>query len=377
MHFCKHKEKSFKFEVSSFKGVIRLRCSDKKIIFHDLIRGKIGFDPAQIGDIVIAKDEQSPLYHFAVVVDDYESKITHVIRGEDHISNTPKQIMISEALEFPLPQYAHMTLTLAPDKTKLSKRHGATSIREYREIGYLPEAMVNFMAFLGWNPGTKKEIFSLDELITEFSIERMQKSAAIFNIEKLNWFNAYYIKKASLKKLTELCIPYLIQDKLIEPIWGQEMVAGQARFPFETMGYKIVATGETINFNYLQQIIKLEQERLKKLSEIGELTAFFFQEPEYDKELLRWKDMADGEIKANIDKLYNISSKIKERDFTDAKLKDILMPIAEETGDRGKLLWPLRAALSGLKASPGPFELMAALGKEKALKRLKTAYNKL
>jgi glutamyl-tRNA synthetase len=380
IHFCRNKnEQNSKLKIKNLKltAVIRLKCPNKKIVFDDLIRGKIEFDSSLIGDIVIAKDKKSPLYNFAVVIDDYESKITHVVRGEDHISNTPKQIMISEALGLPLPQYAHMALTLAPDKTKLSKRHGATSIQEYKEMGYLPEAMVNFMAFLGWNPGTEKEIFSLDELIKEFSIERMQKSAAIFNIEKLNWFNAYYIKKAPLKKLTELCIPYLIQDKLIEPIWGQEMVAGQARFPFETMGYKITSSEEPINFNYLQQIVKLEQERLKKLSVIGELAKFFFEEPKYDKELLRWKDMANEEIKANIDKLYNILFKIKEKNFTDQKLKDILMPIAEETGDRGKLLWPLRAALSGLRASPGPFELMAAMGKEKALRRLKTAYNKL
>jgi len=366
VHFCSHKNES-EFKIKNLKlkipGVIRLKCSvEKDIEFDDLIRGKITFSPGQIGDIVIAKDEQTPLYHLAVVIDDYESKVTHVIRGEDHISNTPKQIMIQEALGLPVPQYAHITLTLAPDKTKLSKRHGATAIKEYREMGYLPEAIINFMALLGWNPGTEKEFFSLDELIKEFSIEKMQKSAAIFNIEKLNWFNAHYIKQKDLKELTNLCIPFLEKENLIKK---------------SDTKYLIPDTEEVVDFDYLLKIAELGKERMKKLSEIGKLTQFFFKEPEYDTELLNWKKMEKEEIKASLDKSYNILFEINEADFIGEKLKEKLMPEAEKMGDRGALLWPLRVALTGLKASPPPFEVLEALGKEKALERLKTAIGKL
>ncbi len=385
VHFCVNKnepELKTKNEKRKTDGVIRLKCdTNKKIKFHDLIRGEIEFDSSLIGDIVIAKDKQTPLYNFAVVIDDYESNITHVIRGEDHISNTPKQIMIIEALGLPIPQYAHIALTLAPDKTKLSKRHGATAIQEYKEMGYLPEALINFMAFLGWNPGTEKEIFSLDELIKEFSIERMQKSSAIFNMEKLDWFNAHYIKNTPLEKLTELCLPYLLQPSLraIRQLAESEAIPREATrllrrlSPPRNDKFEIIATNEIVDFNYLKKIIGLEQKRMKKLSEIGELTKFFFQEPEYNAELLKWKDMTNQEIKDILDKLYNLLSEIKDCDFNQDKLKDLLMPEANKEEDRGRFLWPLRASITGLKASPGPFEVLAALGKERALKRLKKA----
>jgi glutamyl-tRNA synthetase len=363
VHFCSHKnEPEFKIQNSKFKipGVIRLKCDvGKEIGFNDLIRGEIKFSPAQIGDIVIAKDEENPLYNFAVVVDDYESEITHVIRGEDHISNTPKQIMILEALGLPIPKYAHMALTLAPDKTKLSKRHGAVSINEYREMGYLPEALVNFMALLGWNPGTDKEIFLMEELIKEFSIERMQKSSAVFNIDKLDWFNSYYIRQKDISELTELCIPYLEKANLIKKISNFE--------------FRISNLEEDINIRWLQKAVELARERMRKLSEIGESSKLFFREPEYDIELLRWKKMTNGEIKEALDKAYNLLSGIKDEEYNKEKLEAVLMPEAKAMGDRGRLLWPLRASVSGLKASPGPFEIMGVLGKERALRRIKRA----
>ncbi len=365
VHFCEHKASVREtFSDQKTQAVIRLKCADKKIKFRDLIRGDIEFAPEQIGDIVIAKDEESPLYNLAVVIDDYETKITHVIRGEDHISNTPKQIMILEALGLPQPQYAHIPLTLAPDKTKLSKRRGATSIQEYREIGYLPEALINFMAFLGWNPGTEKEIFTLKELAREFALEQMQKSAAIFNIEKLDWFNGYHIRQTPLKELTKKCIPYLEKANLIQGVKN-------ARF-------KILSDNELINFGWLEGVVRLEQERMKKLSEIGELTKFFFQDKlTYDIELLHWKNATNQEIKNALDKLYNILSSVKPADFTANKLSTILMPEATKMEDRGRLLWPLRASITGLRASPGPFEVLSVLGKERALKRIKNALERL
>ncbi|MDQ2932939.1 MAG: glutamate--tRNA ligase, partial [bacterium] len=172
--------------------VIRFKNPKKKIIFTDLIRGEIEFDTTDLGDFVIAKSIDEPLYHLTVVVDDHEMEITHVIRGDDGISNTPRQILIQEGIGAKRPLYAHVPLILAADKSKLSGRHGAVAVSEYRNEGYLPEAIINFLALLGWNPGTDQELFTVEELIQQFDLEKVQKSGAIFNIEKLKWFNRQY-----------------------------------------------------------------------------------------------------------------------------------------------------------------------------------------
>jgi len=338
---------------SSPKGIIRFRCPDKKIKFNDLIKGELEFDGGLLGDISIAKDEQTPLYNFAVSVDDSEMKMSHIIRGEDHISNTPKQILILEALGLKHPQYAHLPLTLGTDKTKLSKRHGTVSVSRYKKEGYLPEALINFMVFLGWHPGSEKEIFSLKELKKEFLLKKINKSNAIFNIDKLNWYNGHYIRKMDLDKLTKLCMPYLPKNN---------------------------------NFEYTKKAVSLEQERLKKLSEIGDLTKFFFLDKlEYEPELLIWNPpasampkalragkMTSKQVKNNLEILQGKLSKMTK--FDQKTLRRVLMPLAKEYGV-GELLWPLRVALSGQKASPGPFEIMEVLGKEKTLKRIKEAIN--
>jgi len=355
--------------------VIRFKVPNEKIIVHDRIRGKVEFDSGLIGDIVIAKDLSTPLYNLAVVIDDFEMKINYIIRGEDHISNTPKQILLQKALGFPQLEYAHLPLILGPDRTKLSKRHGAMAVSEYKKQGYLPEALINFMCLLGWNPGTEREIFSLPSLIKEFSLERVQKGGAVFNIKRLDWFNGFYIRQKSLEKLTELCIPYLIKAKLLAPTEEQkEIINGLHKLQFKTTKYKILATKEVINFDKVQKIISAYQERLKKLSEIAELTDFFFKDKlEYNKELLRWKQMKDDEIKNSLEILEKIISKIKQEDFNKENLEKILISEAEKLEDRGKLLWPLRVALSGKKASAPPFEIAEILGKQKTLKRLEQA----
>ena len=363
------------------KGIIRFRCPSKKLKVHDLIRGDLESDTGILGDISIAKDLKTPLYNFAVVVDDFEMKITPVIRGEDHLPNTPKQILIQEALGFSRPQYAHLPLILAPDKSKLSKRQGAVSIREYREQGYLLEALINFMALLGWNPGTDKEIFTLPELIKEFSLEKVQKQGAIFNIEKLDWFNSYYIRQKPLDELTWLCIPYLIEEGLIKPIFKIKQYPPAYGGMDLKQIYQISETKEEVNFEYLKKIISLYQERLKKLSEISELADFFFKEKlEYKKDLLSWKEMKDKEILEVLTKLEKIISKIKSDDWNKDNLEKVLLAEAESFDklrtrklDRGKLLWPLRVALTGKKASPGPFEIMEVLGKEKTVQRIDKA----
>ena len=314
------------------KDIIWFKNPNKNIVFYDLIRGRVEFESALFGDFSIAKSLEQPLYNFAAVVDDYEMKISHVIRGEDHISNTPKQILIYKALGLKIPKFAHLPLILGPDKSKLSKRHGAVSVGDYKKQGYLPEAMINFMVLLGWNPGTDKEIFSLKQLIKEFSLGKIQKSGAIFNIDKLDWFNAQHICQMPAGELTNLCTTYLPKSKYSQ--------------------------------KDLQKIIKLEQERMKKLSEVGELTEFFFKEPRYKASMLKWQNMKKKEILDSLNKLEQMLSKLKIGDFK----KQLL-----NMKDRGRLLWPLRVALTGREKSPGPFEIAEILGKEKVLERIKHA----
>ncbi|MEK7503122.1 MAG: glutamate--tRNA ligase [Patescibacteria group bacterium] len=344
----KNKAYISKEEEGANKEVVRFRNPGGNIIFQDLIRGEVAMDVGKLGDFIIARNINEPLYHLAVVSDDIDTGITHIIRGEDLISSTPRQILLIEALGGKRPIYAHLPLLLDEDRSKLSKRKQgeAVSLDFYRKQGYLPEALVNFLALLGWNPGDEREIFSMEELIKEFSLEKVQKSGAIFDIKKLDWMNGEYIRKKSLEELVELAKPF-VKD------FFQFLI---------------------FNFQF-SNILKLEQPRLKKFSELPEKIEFFFKTPEYGKDLLSWKGMSDEEIKNYLE----ISKEIAKsaEDFTKENLEKIFMKKAEEAGDRGKLLWPLRVALSGRKASPGPFDIMAILGKEESLERIKIAVEKL
>lgn len=359
-------------------SVIRFKIPHKKIIFNDLIHGKIETDSSLMGDIVVAKNISLPLYNLAAVIDDYEMKITHVIRGEDHISNTPKQILLYEALKIKPPEFAHLPLILGPDRSKLSKRHGAVSVEDYKKIGYLSESMVNFMAFLGWNPDSEREIFSMPSLIKEFSLEKCQKSSAVFNEKKLLWINGFYIRQKNIKKLTDLCLPYLIEAGFIErtaeeqkypPVFGEETIS-------ESQKFLIKKTGEIINFDYVEKIILLYQERLRVLSEIKDLADFFFQKSVFlDKNLLRWKNADDKKIIEALSLTDNLLARLDINEWELEKIKEVLTLEAEKfgDGDRGYLLWPLRVALTGKKASAGPFEIATILGKEKTIFRIKEA----
>jgi glutamyl-tRNA synthetase len=338
------------------KSIIRLRVPVKNIKFNDLIRGEIVFDSSLLGDFPIAKNIESPLYNFASVVDDEEIKITHVIRAEEHLSNTPRQILIQEALGFKKPIYGHISLILAEDKTKLSKREGAVSVLEFKKEGYLPEAMVNFMAFLGWNPGDEREIFSIEDLIKEFSIEKVHKSGAVFDEVKLDFINGSYIRQKPLTELAEMCVPYLAEAGLV----GEN-----------TQGIKI------------EKIISLYKDRIKKLSEISDMVSYFFQEKiNYPRELLDWKGVGEAETKKTLEILEKIISEVEEKKWNAKVLGDTLLlksqERAEELGkskDKGYLLWPLRAALTGQKFSAGPFDVAEILGKEKTLQRIAEAKN--
>lgn len=396
--------------------ILRFKTPKKKIAFNDMLRGRIEYDAEIFGDMAVAKSPTEPLYNLACVIDDFEMKITHVIRGEDHISNTPKQILLSGALGIDPPQYLHLPLILAPDRSKLSKRHGAVSLCEYKEQGYLPEAMVNFLALLGWSPGDEREVFTMKDLIREFSIEKLQKSGAVFNIRKLDWLNGHYLRNISLNKLTEACVPRLIENGLVVPLWGQqELITGAYKMPFDIIEYQVTETGQKVSFDYLKAAVGLYQTRVKKLSEISELIDFFFKEElDYPGELLKWKDMDSKETKVSLDRAYKLLDNIKEGGWTEENIGKTLMPEAEKAtlaaeaassgakaglpteapssappdggasagksakvGDRGWLLWPLRVALSGKKASAGPFEIAEVLGKEKTLQRIKQAKQKI
>ncbi len=352
------------------RAVVRFRTTIKKVEFKDAVRGELEFDSALIGDFVIAKDLDNALYNFVSVVDDALMNITHVIRGEDVLPNTPKQILIQEALGFARPFYAHLPLILGPDRNKLSKRHGAVSLNEYRRQGYLPEAMINFMAFLGWNPGTEKEIYSISSLVKEFSLERIQKGGAIFNVQRLDYLNGFYIRNHAPDAIAEMCVPYLVAAGLIE-----EKKEALKR-------YIIKATGEEVGFDFLKKIVLYHQQRLKKLSEIAELADFFFaRKLALDKDLLVWKEARREDVAAALDEVYNLLSKIEAGEWGRENLKRIIMEKAEAfarnlpiTGaDRGYFLWPLRVALCGKKNSISPFEIADALGKEKTLARIKGA----
>lgn len=352
--------------------IIRFKTpAGRTITFHDIIRGDVSFASDLIGDFSIAKSMDEPLYHLAVVIDDAQMHISHIIRGEDHIANTPKHILLMEAFGFVIPQFAHLPLILGPDRAKLSKRHGDMSLRDFRAAGYLPETIINFLALLGWNPGGDREIFSLEELIAEFSLEKVQKSGAVFDVAKLDWMNGEHIRTKPVAELVRLCKPYL-----------EEFLASAAsRHPYK-LEFVRVSDG-VIRDNYLEKIVALEQPRLKKLSEIGERTEYFFRAPEYDKELLRWKQMADKEVVESLKKSEHILTDVKnhtERTHTFVNEERML---AEKmffeyigAGDKGTLLWPLRVALSGRKASPGPFEIMEILGVEESLARIRAAKEK-
>ncbi len=370
-------EKTIKENLAQNKAhVIRFKTPNETLSYNDLIKGKIEFDTSLLGDIAIAKGIDAPLYNLAATIDDYEMKITHIIRGEDHISNTPKQILLQRALELSPAQYGHFPLILGPDKSKLSKRHGTVSIGSYAEQGYLPEALVNFMAFLGWNPGTEKEIYQINSLIKDFSLENCGKSSAIFNIQKLDWFNGFYIRQKSTRKLTELCLPFIIQQGLLQPTFeSNQHLVGIGPVELKQK-FIIPATNEKITFEQLEKMIALYQERLVRLEEAPRLIDYFFQEElEYPKELLKWKKMDDNQVKEALNLLENTLSNIKDNNWEKDYLQKALLDIAEQFGggDRGSILWPLRAALTGKKASAPPFEIAEVLGKEKALQRIQAA----
>lgn len=323
--------------------VIRFKNPNKVITINDLIKGEVKIDTTDLGDFVIAKSLDEPIFHLAVVVDDMEMGITHIIRAEEHLANTPRQILIQEALGSKRPFYAHIPLVLAEDKTKLSKRkHGETvSLTYYREREYLSEAIVNFIAFLGWNPGTEQEIFNIEELIKSFSLEKVQKGGAVFNVEKLRWYNKQYLKNIDKNISLEKIKSYLKNINLNEE-----------------------------SKNKLSEIL-LERvdvySDVNKIIEDGEL-AYFENSPTYEKEKLLWKKSPDlNESKEHLLKIKEFLEKLST--WSKDSIKDSIWSYAEEKG-KGNVLWPFRYALSGRDQSPDPIEIADILGQKETLSRL-------
>jgi len=320
--------------------VLRFRVSGVKIQFKDLIRGSISFDTSLMGDMVIARGLNEPLYNFAVVVDDALNGITHVIRGEDLISSTPLQILIIKALDFDVPKFAHLPMILNPDRSKMSKRMSDTALSDYMKNGYLKEAMINFLVFLGWHPKENKDFMGLDEIVDEFDIGRVQKGGAIFNVEKLNWLNRNYIKEVDVSVLVDMAREYLPRE------W--ELTDAMA----------LSVRG-----------------RIDKLSDVKGLVDFYFELPDYDKGLLRWKNGSVRDAAIHLREGLDFLSKVPENKYTRGYLEDELLgKLPRES--RGDTLWPIRVALSGKHASPGPFEIMEALGKKESLDRINAAIAK-
>jgi len=322
--------------------VVRFINPNKKVVFTDLIRGDITFDTTELEDFIIARNIDDPLYHLVVVVDDFEMGITHIIRGEDGISNTPRQILIQEAIGAPKPVYAHLPLILAPDRSKLSGRYGATSVIDYQKQGYLPQALLNYLALLGWNPGTPQEMFSLDELVEAFDITKIQKAGAVFNIEKLNWFNKQYIEKLDMETFAE---------------------SAKKFFP------------ENVPTKYIPDLLPLIKEKISYFGQIKEIIegelSFVFPLSDYPKEKLMWKQEKD--LATTKSHLKNVIDLISKDTSENTDIKNPVWPYAEKHG-KGNVLWPMRFALSGQDRSPDPFVIAKILGKEETLKRLTTAY---
>jgi glutamyl-tRNA synthetase len=332
--------------------VIRLKVPlEGTTVVPDLVQGEVTFPNVELDDLILLRSNGSPTYNFCVVVDDVTMQITHVIRGNDHLSNTPKQILLYQAFGYPIPQFAHIPLILGQDKTKLSKRHAAVSVLSYRDNGFLPEALVNFLARLGWGYGDQ-EIFTVQEMIEKFTLEGVGKSAGVFNTEKLLWTNQHYLKQADLQRLATLLLPYLEQKypHPTSPINGEEL---------------------SKELEWLQQVIVTLQERSKTLVEMADAMAYYFAETITYQEKAIKKCFVPG-TDTMLDAL--IASLETVADFTPTNLDQVLHAFAQQHSlELGKVAQPIRVALTGGSASPGIFDVMALLGKETVIKRLRRA----
>ena len=334
---------------SGERNVIRMKVPlSGELTFNDLIRGDVTIAFDVLDDQVLLKSDGFPTYHLGVVVDDHLMEISHVIRGEEWLPSTPKHILLYQFFEWQLPQFAHLPLLLNPDKSKLSKRQGDVAVEDYRAKGYLKEAIINFIAFLGWNPGGERELFSMDELVNEFSLDRVGKSGAVFNVEKLDWLNFQHLRKKSDQEVLSML---------------KECLAGSA------------FAGRQFDDQYLGSVITAMRERASFVKDFVEKCPYFYQAPDqYDPEVVkkRWKPESSQQLRALVDRLAALSSPKKE-DFEAA-----LHQAAEELKVKpSELIHPLRLAVSGMGAGPGLYDILIILGKDEVIRRIHSAIEKL
>ncbi|MBI2415110.1 MAG: glutamate--tRNA ligase [Candidatus Kerfeldbacteria bacterium] len=324
--------------------VIRLNVPDSgTITIDDAVRGRIEFACSELDDQILLKSDGFPTYHLANVVDDHASNITHVIRGEEWIPSTPKHVLLYQACGWTPPVFAHLSLFIKKGGGKLSKREGATGLLEYKSLGYLPQAVVNFIALLGWNPKTSQEIFSLAELIQAFDLQHINHANPIFDTEKLDWFNGQYIRQLPLAELITYCQPYLPAAPI----------------------------------DYISQIVALEQDRLKKFSDITANSTFFFTDQlTYEANLLLWKKTTAANTAHYLQLLLEQLQQLTTWQATNLE-HTIITWIQQHQLHNGDILWPWRVALTGVKASPPPFAVAAILGKDRTLARVQQAINLL
>jgi glutamyl-tRNA synthetase len=326
--------------------VIRFKTPlEGETTFYDLIRGSVTFKHDALDDFILLKSDGYPTYHLASIVDDHLMAISHVLRADEWLSSTPRHVLLYQALNWQAPQFAHLPMILGPDRAKLSKRHGATTITEYQKQGYLPNAMTNFLVLLGWSLDDRTELLSQEELIKHFSLERVGKTAAIFNRDKLEWMNGVYLRKLSLGELVQQATPFLDRD-----------LPKSVKRPLDS--------------NYASQVVSLIQERAKTLAEVPQLASFFFlDELQYDTSLLLGGELSAKSATKAITIVLQQLERIETWDAT--TLEGILRPLATELNlGTGKLFGLLRVAVTGRTAAPPLFQTMAVLGKEKCLKRL-------
>ncbi len=340
---------SIKKVQSGEKAVIRLKTPvEGEIVIHDLIRGEVSFSFSQLDDIIILKTNGLPAYNFACVVDDNAMKMTHIIRAEEHLSNTPRQAFLYTALGYPMPEFAHLSMILAPDRSKLSKRHGATSVEEYRQMGILGEALLNYLTLLGWSPEGEKEIFTLEEAVQEFNLRRVSKTAAVYDVQKLKWMNQQYMMALPLEKVAKEAAPFFVQAGLFE-----QVPADQAQAHF----FKIV---------------DMLRPRVHTLVEMADAAGYFYHPvKEYEE-----KGVNKSFVKPNAVEILGICRKAiaGAEPFDHDTLEAAFRSAAEQAGVKaGELIHPTRLAISGQTSGPGLFELIATLGQENCLQRIDAA----
>ncbi len=340
-------------ETSGITPVVRFKMPlDGETTFYDIIHGSITFKNDTLNDFILLKSDGYPTYHLANVVDDHSMAISHILRADEWLSSTPRHVLMYQALNWQPPQFVHLPMILGPDRAKLSKRHGATNIADYQFQGYLPQAMLNFLVLLGWSLDDRTELLSQEELIKHFSLERISKTAAIFNKDKLEWMNGVYLRKLSLEKFVQQSMPFLDRD-----------------LP--------KSVNRPLDSEYAHQVMPLIQERARTLAEVSQLSDFFFlDELQYDTQLLLSKGMAPTQaieiIQVALQRLETVKI------WNAISLEDMLRPLAAELNlNTGKLFGLLRVAITGRTAAPPLFQTMAALGKEKCLKRFGAALQKL